>query len=90
MTQNKSIRSIRDLRTEHLGLLVKIREETERCARVKYGLGEGQLRMFVHYQPTYCSFLPLSHSVNSDDLILDRSFSRPRRKSLPSSPLPLN
>ncbi|GAA5967111.1 hypothetical protein JCM8115_000926 [Rhodotorula mucilaginosa] len=56
LTQDRSIRSLRDLRARHLPLLRNIRTECERVAREKYGLDAGELRFFVHYQPTYYHF----------------------------------
>ncbi|GAA5873385.1 hypothetical protein JCM3774_000769 [Rhodotorula dairenensis] len=56
LTQDRSIRSLRDLRARHLPLLRNIRTECERVARAKYGLDAGELRFFVHYQPTYYHF----------------------------------
>jgi m7GpppX diphosphatase len=56
LTQDRSIRSLRDLRARHLPLLRNIRTECERVAQEKYGLDAGELRFFVHYQPTYCAF----------------------------------
>lgn len=54
LTQTREIRYLRDLRTPHLPLLRKIREEAQRAAESKYGVQPGELRMFIHYQPTYC------------------------------------
>ncbi|KAI5477564.1 scavenger mRNA-decapping enzyme DcpS [Pseudohyphozyma bogoriensis] len=56
LTQSRSIKSMRDLRPSHLPLLKKIRKEAERAAIAKYGIDKGELRMFVHYQPTYYHF----------------------------------
>lgn len=56
LTRTKSIRSLRDLRPHHLPLLKKIRRETEGAAIEKYGVGKGELRFYVHYQPTYYHF----------------------------------
>ncbi|GJN91129.1 hypothetical protein Rhopal_004147-T1 [Rhodotorula paludigena] len=56
LCQDRSIRSLRDLRPRHLPLLRKIREETERVAVERYGIQKGELRFFVHYQPTYYHF----------------------------------
>lgn len=55
LTQDRTIRSLRDLRTRHLPLLRKIRSECERIAIERYGIEKGELRFFVHYQPTYCA-----------------------------------
>ncbi|GAA5826532.1 hypothetical protein JCM11251_002413 [Rhodosporidiobolus azoricus] len=56
LCQDRSVRSLRDLRPRHIPLLRKIREETERVAIEKYGINKGELRFFVHYQPTYYHF----------------------------------
>lgn len=58
LTQDRSIRSLRDLRSRHLPLLLNIRRECERVARERYGIDSGELRFFVHYQPTYCACAP--------------------------------
>jgi m7GpppX diphosphatase len=56
LTQTRTIRSLRDLRPSHLPLLRKIRHDSEKAVMDKYGIDEGELRFFIHYQPTYCSF----------------------------------
>ncbi|GAA6059489.1 hypothetical protein JCM10212_002232 [Sporobolomyces blumeae] len=56
LSQDRTIRSLRDLRPGHLGLLRNIRRESERVAVEKYGIDRGELRFFVHYQPTYYHF----------------------------------
>ncbi|GAA5896334.1 hypothetical protein JCM6882_000987 [Rhodosporidiobolus microsporus] len=56
LCQDRTIRSLRDLRPRHLPLLRRIREETERVAIERYGIDKGELRFFVHYQPTYYHF----------------------------------
>lgn len=62
ITQDRSIRSLRDIRKCHLRLLNNIRSEAERIVHQRWGLGKGSLRMFVHYQPSYCALFmyPLS------------------------------
>jgi len=54
LVQDRSIRSLRDLNRNHLGLLKSIRLEASRIVKERWGLGSGSLRMYVHYQPTYC------------------------------------
>ncbi len=56
ITQDRSIRSLRDIRKCHLPLLNDIYNEAERVVQQRWGLGKGSLRMFVHYQPSYCMF----------------------------------
>ncbi|GAA5911900.1 hypothetical protein JCM5296_006639 [Sporobolomyces johnsonii] len=56
LTQDRTIRSLRDLRPSHLPLLRKIRQKSERVAMERYGIDKGELRFFVHYQPTYYHF----------------------------------
>ncbi|KAI0938862.1 hypothetical protein AcV5_000448 [Taiwanofungus camphoratus] len=51
---SRSIRSLRDLRKTHLGMLKSIRKEAARVVMDRWGLEQGSLRMFVHYQPSYC------------------------------------
>ena len=49
------LRSLRDLRGEHIPLLKGIQREATRVVAEKWpAVGAGGLRMFIHYQPTYC------------------------------------
>ncbi|OCH87060.1 scavenger mRNA decapping enzyme [Obba rivulosa] len=61
---SRNIRSLRDLRKGHLGMLRSIRGEAARVAQEKWGLDRGSLRMFVHYQPSYYHFHV--HIVNAN------------------------
>ena len=54
IVQDRTIRSMRDLRKCHIGLLKDIRREAARIVSEKWGLGNGSLRIYVHYQPSYC------------------------------------
>jgi len=56
ITRNSEIRSLRDLRREHLPMLHSIRREASRVAKEKWEMGEGSLRFYVHYQPSYYHF----------------------------------
>ena len=56
LVQDRNIRSLRDLNRSNLTLLKSIRREASRIVHEKWGLGSGSLRMFVHYQPSYCMF----------------------------------
>ncbi|KAF5348544.1 hypothetical protein D9756_009582 [Leucocoprinus leucothites] len=64
IVQDRSIRSLRDIRKSHLCLLQDIRSEAERIILQRWGLGKGSLRMFVHYQPSYYHFHV--HIVNAN------------------------
>lgn len=57
---NRSIRSIRDLSKAHLPMLYSIRREGARAVQARWGLAPGSLRMFIHYQPSYCASAVLS------------------------------
>lgn len=54
LVQTKSIRSMRDLSTDHLPLLNKIRQTTQQVVKEKFGVDKDKIRLFVHYQPSYC------------------------------------
>ncbi|KAF8810783.1 scavenger mRNA decapping enzyme [Phlegmacium glaucopus] len=64
IVQDRTIRSMRDLRKRHVGLLKDIRREAVRIVSEKWGLGKGSLRMYVHYQPSYYHFH--IHIVNAN------------------------
>lgn len=51
-----SIRTVRDLTAKHLPLLREIKRQAYASAKERYGVGHGDLRMFVHYQPSYCEY----------------------------------
>lgn len=54
LVQNKSIRSLRDLSPDHLPLLNKIRDTTRQVVKDRFGVEKDKIRLFVHYQPSYC------------------------------------
>lgn len=54
IVQNSSIRSLRDLTRAHIPLLKGIRDQAYAITKDKYGVESGELRMFIHYQPSYC------------------------------------
>jgi m7GpppX diphosphatase len=63
LVQTKSIRSLRDLSPDHLPLLNKIRDTTRQVVKDKFGVEKDKIRLFVHYQPSYCKlFGPRRHS----------------------------
>lgn len=55
----RRIRSIRDLRRGDLPWLKKIRAEAGKIVKERWGLSEGGVRHFIHYQPSYCERLNL-------------------------------
>ncbi|TCD68153.1 hypothetical protein EIP91_011431 [Steccherinum ochraceum] len=52
----KEIKSLRDLRKRHLSMLKSIRSEATRIVAEKWGLRDGSLRCYIHYQPSYYHF----------------------------------
>ncbi|RSH81894.1 uncharacterized protein EHS24_008090 [Apiotrichum porosum] len=50
------IKSMRNLTRAHLPLLRKIRAQAYETAGEKYGVESGDLRLFIHYQPSYYHF----------------------------------
>ena len=70
ITQDRTIRSLRALRKHHVGLLKSIRLEAARIVQARWGLGSGSLRMYIHYQPSYCECLtfPSFGPTNSSNL----------------------
>lgn len=56
IVRDKSIRSLRDIRYTHLQMLKEIRRQAH-IAVERWGIERGGLRLYVHYQPSYCSFL---------------------------------
>jgi m7GpppX diphosphatase len=54
IVQDRSIRTLRDLTKKHIGLLCNIRDIAQQTVLHKWGLERGSLRMYVHYQPSYC------------------------------------
>ncbi|ODM89692.1 m7GpppX diphosphatase, partial [Orchesella cincta] len=49
----KEIKSLRDLNADHLPLLKNIFEQGTAAIKKKYGLTRSQLRIYLHYQPSY-------------------------------------
>ncbi|KAI5888407.1 HIT-like protein [Schizophyllum commune H4-8] len=66
----EGLRSLRDLRGEHIPLLKGIQREATRVVAEKWpAVGAGGLRMFIHYQPTYYHFHVHIVNVNGGELI---------------------
>jgi m7GpppX diphosphatase len=52
----RGIRTIRDLKASHLPMLQHMREATEEMLRSRFDMNLGDVRVFVHYYPTYFHF----------------------------------
>ncbi|TFK74205.1 scavenger mRNA decapping enzyme [Pluteus cervinus] len=63
LVQDRSIRSLRDLRKRHVGLLNDIRREANEVVKKNWP-GITALRMLIHYQPSYYHFHV--HIVNAN------------------------
>ncbi|PVG00817.1 HIT-like protein [Serendipita vermifera] len=55
IVRHRSIKSLRDIRPNHLSMLKQIQAQSYTAVR-KWGLKRGDLRLYVHYQPSYCHF----------------------------------
>ncbi|KAL5637812.1 hypothetical protein ACGC1H_002172 [Rhizoctonia solani] len=72
IVHTRDIHSLRDIRKQHLPMLRNIRKQGIKVAQEKYGLSAGQLRFFIHYQPSYYHFhvhivtLELSGQANAN------------------------
>lgn len=59
IVHNRELKSIRDLKQEHVTMLESIKQEASRVAFERYGLtgrndsAEGNVRCFLHYHPSY-------------------------------------
>jgi len=51
--RRRDLKSIRDLRAEHLPLLRNILYKSAETIKIKYGVDRSQLVMYFHYQPSY-------------------------------------
>lgn len=54
IAHSPSIKSLRDLRREHIGMLQSIRREATIVAKTRWNIASGCLRFYIHYQPSYC------------------------------------
>ena len=53
IVHKRDIKSLRDLNQSHLPLLRNIQKECTRAIVEKYGLSPSEVRMYLHYQPSY-------------------------------------
>lgn len=56
LTYNEKLRSIRDLRGEHIPLLKCIKNKVEEIVDKKYHINKNQLRFYIHYFPSFWYF----------------------------------
>lgn len=54
IVRNTILRSLRDLRRDNIDLLRSIRSEAYNIVMERWGLTANQLRLYIHYQPSYC------------------------------------
>ncbi|KAN0111709.1 HIT-like domain containing protein [Russula decolorans] len=68
LTLLPNIKSLRDLNLSHLPLLRSIRREATNVVKSRWGLERTELRLFIHYQPSYYHFHV--HIVNANHTAL--------------------
>ncbi|KAF9102074.1 hypothetical protein BGX29_004963 [Mortierella sp. GBA35] len=57
ISMRSDIRSLRDLKTEHLPMLKNVRDKIMAMVPVRFpGVASDEIRMFVHYHPSYYHF----------------------------------
>ncbi|CEP08597.1 hypothetical protein [Parasitella parasitica] len=56
ISMRSDILSLRSLTSQHLGFLKKLRDTSYRLVKEKADLSPHQLRLFIHYQPSYYHF----------------------------------
>ncbi|BDA50605.1 m7GpppX diphosphatase [Coccomyxa sp. Obi] len=69
IVHRRDVRSLRDLRQEHLPLLRNMRRKGVQALVERYGIREDELRVYIHYQPSYyhlhVHFLHVSHDAGA-------------------------
>ncbi|GLD93858.1 hypothetical protein PINS_up002463 [Pythium insidiosum] len=56
IVHDRSIRSLRDLRGNHLAMLRNLRDKSLEALHAQFGVSPSAFRIYVHYQPTYYHF----------------------------------
>ncbi|PSK39093.1 hypothetical protein C7M61_002406 [Candidozyma pseudohaemuli] len=56
IVQRTDISSVRDLNSSHTDFLKSLQERVKKLANETYGVAEDELRVFIHYQPSYYHF----------------------------------
>ncbi|KAL9872289.1 m7GpppX diphosphatase-like [Glossina fuscipes fuscipes] len=76
ISHKRDIKSMRDLNAQHLPLLRNIRLRAAEVIEKRYGLLSAQLRMYLHYQPSFyhlhVHINPIRHTSTHDHKILRR------------------
>jgi m7GpppX diphosphatase len=57
ISRDPTLRSLRDLQSKHVPLLKEIRDVACNVTNQKFGIPKGGLRMWIHYQPSYCEHI---------------------------------
>jgi len=70
------VRCVRDLRAKHIPLLENLKKKSLQIIQTKYAVGPTQLRVFVHYMPSFFHFHVHFYHVNCSsstgkDILLD-------------------
>lgn len=56
ISRRRDIKTLRDLNVDHLGHLKNIRDKSIETIKKKYDIDRSQLRIYVHYQPSFYHF----------------------------------
>jgi m7GpppX diphosphatase len=70
IVRHRTVKSLRDIRPKHLPMLKQIRTQAYVTVQ-KWGLKQGDLRLYVHYQPSYCQSYCLSAFSNQTEVQSD-------------------
>jgi m7GpppX diphosphatase len=71
---SNEIKSLRDLRKIHVPVLKNIKEEATKIVKARWN-NDGKiisLRMYIHYQPSYCTSLRLQQGLITDSEFPDQ------------------
>ncbi|KAJ2849385.1 hypothetical protein GGI22_005545, partial [Coemansia erecta] len=66
IVHRRDVKSLRDLTRQHLPLLKNIAQKSQHAAQ-RYGVPPDQLRLYVHYQPSYYHFHVHITNVNFEN-----------------------
>lgn len=66
IVHDRNIKSLRDLTDKHIPLLTNIRDEGLKAIENKYNIKQDQVRVYVHYQPSFYHFHVHFNPLNND------------------------